>query len=149
MNSWNGKSKLNTKKGRYAASKVKAFSVLGELPGGQYLSVRQLCLWSGIGYFSLARALPNWVRWEYVSRFPTVGIGEGDFQYKILSKGRSWQKLALEHLPNALIFIEELNRWQHSISQEKYEQMLQLKFKDFVAELNRMIKESRMPKKNP
>jgi hypothetical protein len=45
--------------------------------------------------------------------------------------------------------MEELDRWQRSISQEKYEQMLQLKFKDFVAELNRMIKASRMPRKNP
>ena len=148
MSHFSGKSKLSTKRGDYGRSKVLAFSVLESLQPNQYLSVRQLCLQAGIGYYSLGRALPNWIRWQYVTRFPTLVIGQGDFQYKILVRGRSWQKLALEYLPNAPIFIEDLNRWQHSISQEKYEQMLKLKFKDFVAELNRMIKTNRMPQKN-
>ena len=149
MSEFNGKSRLSTKRGDYGRSKLLVFAVLESLPPNEYLSVRQLCLQAGIGYYSLGRALPNWIRWEYVTRFPTSAIGEGDFAYKILSKGKSWQKLALEYLPNAPIFMEELDRWQRSISQEKYEQMLQLKFKDFVAELNRMIKASRMPRKNP
>ena len=147
MKNWDGITKLCKKRGRYGASKIKAFSILEELKPNDHLSVRQLCLWSGLGYYSLARALPNWVRWEYVSRLPTTRIGEGDYAYKILEKGRAWRKLALAQLPNAPTFMEELNHWQHSISQEKYEQMLKLKFKDFVAELNRMIKTCRMPNK--
>jgi hypothetical protein len=148
MSDFNGKSRLSTKRGDYGRSKLLAFAVLESLQPNEYLSVRQLCLQAGIGYYSLGRALPNWIRWEYVTRFPTSVIGQGDFAYKILSKGKSWQKLAREHLPNAQPFMEGLNCWQHSISQEKYEKMLKLKFKDFVAELDQMIKASRNPKIN-
>ena len=108
MRNWNGITKLSTKRGRYGSSKLKAFTVLAGIPEKQYLSVRQLCLMSGIDYHSLARALPKWVRWEYVARYPTTSIGEGDFMYRILAKGRSWLKLALAQLPNAHIFIAEL-----------------------------------------
>ncbi len=146
MSEFKGISKLSNKRGDYGRSKLLAFAVLESLQPNEYLSVRQLCLQAGIGYFSLGRALPNWTRWEYITRFPTSVIGQGDYAYKILSKGKSWQKLALEHLPNAPIFMEELNRWQRSMSQEKYEEMLQLKFKYFVAELNRLIKINRMSK---
>ncbi len=34
MNHWNGITKLASKRGRYGASKLKAFSVLARLPGG-------------------------------------------------------------------------------------------------------------------
>jgi len=140
MSDWKGKSKLSRKKGRYGCSKVKGFTVLQELPADQYLSVRQLCLWSGIGYYSLARALPKWITWEYVSRFPTTDIGEGDYMYKILEKGRSWQKLALEQLPNAPVFLQELRNWhQQVMTPEIYEKMRRLKFKDFTSELDGLI----------
>jgi len=123
---------------------VKGFTVLQELPAGQYLSVRQLSLWSGIGYYSLARALPKWVTWEYVSRCPTTGIGEGDYMYKILEKGRSWRKLALEQLPNAPVFLQELENWHQQVMKpETYEKMRRLKFKEFTSELDQLIKKFR------
>jgi hypothetical protein len=108
---------------------------------GHYLSVRQLCLLTGIGYYSLARALPKWVTWEYVARFPTIEIGEGDYAYKVLEKGRSWRQLALEQLPNARIFLDELYYWRKLVmTSDRYERMRQLKFNDFVSELDRLIK---------
>jgi hypothetical protein len=120
---------------------VKGFSVLEELKPNEYLSVRQLCLLTGIGYYSLARALPRWVTWEYVSRFPTADIGEGDYAYKVLEKGREWQKLALAQLPNAQVFLEELSKWQHQVmTPETYQKMRRLKFINFTSELDRLIK---------
>jgi hypothetical protein len=144
MKNWDGVTKLSKKRGRYGASKLKGFSVLEELEQKEYLSVRQLCLCTGIGYYSLARALPNWVRWEYVSRVPTTGIGEGDYAYGVLEKGRAWQKLAVAQLPNAQVFLEELNKWQLQVmTPEAYQKMRKLKFKDFISALDRMIKNFR------
>jgi len=141
MSDWKGKSKLSKKKGRYGCSKMKGFMVLQELPERRYMSVRQLCLWTGISYYSLARALPNWVRWQYTARQPTVAIGEGDYCYCILAKGRSWRQLALEQLPNARIFLDELYYWRKLVmTSDRYERMRQLKFNDFVSELDRLIK---------
>ena len=141
MKNWNGITKLSTKRGRYGASKLKAFSVLVKLPPKHYLSVRQLCLMSGIGYYSLARALPKWVRWEYVARYPTTVIGEGDYMYRLLAKGRSWLELALVQLPNANLFITELQTWQHDIMYPaRYEAYRKLPFDEFVSRLHELVK---------
>ena len=140
MKNWDGITKLSTKRGRYGASKFKAFSILAELPPKHYLSVRKLCLMSGIGYYSLARALPRWTRWEYVARYPTTFIGQGDYMYRLLAKGKSWLALALMQLPNANIFKHELERWQIHIAPEWNEYMA-LPFEDFVKRLHDKILE--------
>jgi len=140
---WDGKSKLSSKRGRYGSSKVKAFTVLARIPEKHYLSVRQLCLLTGIDYYSLARALPKWVKWGYVTRYPTVSIGEGDYMYRLLSKGRSWLSLALEYLPNANKFIEELEFWQREIiNQARFEEYRTLPFNEFVARLHELVRVS-------
>jgi hypothetical protein len=147
MKHWDGITKLIRKRGRYGSSKVKAFSVLVGIPEKQYLSVRQLCLLSGIDYYSLARALPKWVRWEYVARYPTTVIGEGDFAYRILAKGRSWLKLALAQLPNAPTFSRELENWQTKVMyQSRFEQFRALPFNEFVAGLHELVKANRSTK---
>ncbi len=141
MKHWDGITKLSIKRGRYGASKLKAFSVLVEIPAKHYLSVRQLCLMSGIGYYSLARALPKWVRWEYVARYPTTSIGEGDYMYQLLAKGRSWLKLALAQLPNAHIFTKELETWQSEIMYPvRFEEYRTLPFNDFILRLHELVK---------
>ena len=148
MKHWDGVTKLSTKRGRYGASKLKAFSVLDRIPAKHYLSVRQLCLTSGIDYYSLARALLKWVRWEYVARYPTTSIGEGDYMYQILTKGRSWLKLALAQLPNARIFTTELQTWQRDVMYPaRYEEYRVLSFNDFVAQLHELVKANNSPKK--
>ena len=140
MRKWNGITKLSTKRGKYGSSKLKAFRVLSNMPANYYLPIRQLCLMSGIDYYSLGRALPKWVRWEYVARYPTTSIGEGDYMYRLLAKGRSWLNIAITQLPNAHIFIEELERWQDKIMYpERYEEFLTLPFYDFVARLHELV----------
>jgi hypothetical protein len=148
VKNWDGVTKLSIKRGRYGASKVKAFNVLKDLPADQYLSVRQLCLWTGIDYFSIARALSNWTRWEYVARYPTTSIGEGDYSYRLLARGRSWLQLALSQLPNAPIFIEELSYWQREVIADKFARMRGLKFKNFVSELHALVQANRSSKTN-
>ena len=148
MKYWDGITKLSTKRGRYGASKLKAFSVLAKLPAKHYLPVRQLCLQSGIGYYSLARALPKWARWEYVARYPTASIGEGDYMYQLLVKGRSWLKLALAQLPNAHIFIAELEKWQTiTVYPARFEEYRALPFNEFVAGLHELVKANNSLKK--
>ena len=135
MKNWNGITKLTTKRGRYGASKFKAFSVLVELPPKHYLSVRKLCLMSGIGYYSLARALPRWTHWEYVARYPTTVIGQGDYMYRLLVKGKSWLDLAIEQLPNANLFKQELEQWQIHIA-PRWDEYMTLPFEDFIKRLH-------------
>lgn len=148
MKHWDGTTKLTTKRGRYGASKVKAFSVLDGIPAKHYLSVRQLCLSTGIDYYSLARALPKWVRWEYVARYPTTSIGEGDYMYQLLAKGRSWLKLALAQLPNAHIFMEELNTWRSvTMSPDRFQEYRDLPFSRFVAGLHELVRTNSSLKK--
>jgi hypothetical protein len=104
---------------------------------------------SGIGYYSLARALPKWVRWEYVARYPTTAIGEGDYMYQLLAKGRSWLKLALAQLPNAHVFTTELQTWQRDVMYPaKYEEYRALSFTDFVARLHELVKANNSLKKH-
>ena len=141
MKHWDGITKLASKRGRYGASKLKAFTVLAGIPPTHYLSVRQLCLMSGIDYYSLARALPKWVRWEYVARYPTIAIGEGDFMYMLLTKGHSWLRLAQAQLPNAHIFTKELEVWQKEIMHPtRFAQFRALPFNQFVEGLHELVK---------
>lgn len=147
MNFWNGITKLTTKRGRYGCSKLKAFSILNRMAPDQYLPVRQLCLMSGIDYYSLGRALPKWTRWEYVARYPTTSIGEGDYMYQLSAKGKSWLKLALAQLPNANIFVKELETWQKDVMVPAvFSEYRSLPFNDFVARLHGLVKANNGPK---
>jgi hypothetical protein len=147
MKHWNGITKLSTKRGRYGASKLKAFSVLAAIPVKHCLSVRQLCLLSGIDYFSLGRSLPKWIRWEYVARYPTTAIGEGDYMYQLLAKGRSWLDLAMEQLPNSAIFAKELETWRNEVmTPNRFNEMRSLSFKEFVGQLHELIKAKQIKK---
>jgi hypothetical protein len=148
MKRWNRISRLASKRGRYGRSKLRAFTVLARVPPKHYLSVRQLCLLSGIDYYSLARALPRWVVWEYVARYPTTAIGEGDFMYQLLVKGKSWLKLALVQLPNARIFTKELETWQTVVMHPtRFEEYRTLPFNDFILRLHELVKANNSPKK--
>lgn len=141
MNRWDGITKLTAKRGRYGSSKLKAFNVLNTISAHHFLSARALCLMSGIGYYSLGRALSNWVRWHYVARYPTTAIGEGDYMYQLLPKGRSWLKLALAQLPNAHLFIAELQTWQRDVmSPARYQEYSKMPFDDFVEKLHKLVK---------
>ncbi|MDD5702931.1 MAG: hypothetical protein PHU23_12880, partial [Dehalococcoidales bacterium] len=131
------KSKLCTKRGRYGSSKLKAFTVLANLLPKRYITTRQLCLSTGIDYYSLARALPRWIRYEYVSRQPTAIIGEGDFQYRLLPHGRSWLNLAVDNLPNTPMFLNELKTWQNEIMpSDRFSEFMTLPFNVFVTRLH-------------
>ena len=144
VSTFTGKSKLSTKQGRYGSSKLKAFTVLASLKPGYFLSVRQLCLSSGIDYYTLGRALPRWVNWDYVARYPTSSIGEGDFMYKLLSRGASWLELAKRHLPNAEALLYELEYWQTEvITSELYAELLSEHFAPFVARIHKLSVDNR------
>ena len=145
---WNGITKLTTKRGRYAVRKFKAFSILAELPAGYYCSVRELCLASGLTYYSLARALPNWVLWDYVTRYPMTECGQGDYMYRLLPHGRSWFRLAMVQLPNANLFRRELEIWRNQVMDKAmYESLLTLPFNDFVTQLHELVKASDISQK--
>lgn len=129
--------KLLIKRGKYGRSKVKAFTVLSQDPG-QWLSSRELCLWSGIGYRSLARALPKWYTWEYVSRRPCTTYGLGDYEYKLQARGREWLAIARAELPNYGRFISELMAWQAHI-RPKWTEFMAMPFHKFVDSLHEAV----------
>jgi hypothetical protein len=62
----------------------------------------------------------------------------------MLAKAQSWLKLAVTELPNATVFLVELNKWQYQVmTPDMYEKMRKLKFADFTSELDRLIKKFR------
>lgn len=130
-------SKLTTKRGKYGSSKVKAFTVL--LKEGRWLSARELCLYTGIKYRSLARALPRWYAFEYVTRQPILQFGKGDYEYKLLARGKSWLRLAEANLPNYELFIRELTAWRASLTAKSIEGYMSLGFLPFVNALDKAL----------
>ncbi|MFC1952453.1 hypothetical protein ACFLV8_02270 [Chloroflexota bacterium] len=135
-------SKLQIKRGRYGSSKVKAFSVLNK----GVLTARQLCVLTGIGYYSLARALPRWTRFEYVARDPI--LYGGFYEYALTAKARMWLRLAAQYLPNYALFVQELNTWQDNLAEPTINLLMRMRFNDFTQELDFMVKEfqENMPK---
>lgn len=130
-------SKLTTKRGKYGKSKVKAFFVL--LAQGGWLSSRSLCLYTGIKYRSLARALPRWYGFAYVNRQPCLIMGQGDYEYILLSRGRDWLRLAEARLPNYKLFISELKAWQATLDSKTIQRYLSMGFLPFVSGLDDAI----------
>ena len=129
-------SKLRTKRGAYGRSKVKAFTVL-QNNHGQWLSTRFLCVSTGIPYHSLARHLPRWWDFGYITRQPYVGLG--DYEYHVLEKAYTWLALARTELPNAKLFLSELSEWQEAI-QPDFDKMMALPFTKFIPAYAKAIK---------
>lgn len=130
-------SKLEVKRGKYGCSKVKGFAVLGSHGSGLWMPARQLCVYTGIGYYSLARTLPRWVRFGYVIRRPIL-FG-GDYEYHLEAKGRAWLRLAVQYLPNYLLFMDDLRKWQSRLTDEGISDLLRLGFVPFTSKLEDMI----------
>ena len=126
-------SKLTQKRGKYGKSKVKAFFSLEEA-NGRWITARELCLLTGIGYRSLGTALPRWVGFGYVVRQPHLAFGQGDYEYKLLTKGKTWLKLAAGNLPNFPAFRQEQKAWQELV-ESSFTHLLSLGFVYFVEEL--------------
>ena len=127
-------SKLELKRGRYGASKAKAFTVLSD---GMWYPARQLCILTGIGYHSLGRTLSRWVNFDYVSRRPIL-LG-GDWEYSLTAKGKKWLRLAALYLPNYRLFMAELKAWQANLASETINELMSMGFIPFVAMLDGMI----------
>lgn len=127
-------SRLIYKRGRYGKTKCKAFKVLSSLPKGKYLDTRQLCIYSGIPYGTLASALFRWTDYGYVKRSINLGYG-GDYLYRITGKGKSWLELARQFLPNYQVFANELTTWRNSLTKEYVSKLLHMRFVDFVETL--------------
>ena len=135
-------SKLTTKRGRYGRSKTKAFTVLASLGKDIWVTTRILCIYSGIGYRSLATALPRWYDFEYVDRRVALHTGNGDYEYKLLPRGRSWLRVAERNLPNFRTFIAELEAWQSTLDQKRVLWLMSLGFLLFVAAFDAAIARS-------
>jgi len=132
-------SKLTTKRGKYGRSKTKAFTVLASFEKDIWVTARVLCIYSGIGYRSLATALPRWYGFEYVDRRVALHIGNGDFEYKLLSRGKTWLRVAERNLPNFQLFISELEAWQSTLDEKFVLRLMGLGFLPFVAALDTAI----------
>jgi hypothetical protein len=124
---------LATKRGRYGRSKVIAFQVLSN---GQWVSTRRLCILTGIGYYSLGRALPRWIRFDYVRRRPCTTWRGGDYEYQVTKHGRDWLKIAERDLPSYRVFMGQLMAWQAELRRgDTVEHMLAVPFSEFVSDL--------------
>ncbi len=134
------KSKLASKRGRYGASKVKAFQVLVDFKGW-WLSARLLCFYTGIGYRSLAGTLAKWCRYGYLERRVCAAWATGDYEYQISERGRSWLKVASRDLRNYGLFLSEVAKWQHAMPKEKDAELLRLPFLSFVSVLDEVIRQ--------
>lgn len=134
-------SRLRTKRGRYGASKLKAFTVL-ETAKPDYFSTRALCILTGIKYYSLARHLARWCGYRYVKRSVCTEFGEGDYQYAIARSGEDWLELAINDLPNATLFLKELNDWNKFI-EPSYKELMALPFKQFTHKLDELIESTK------
>ncbi len=64
--------------------------------------------------------------------------GEGDYEYKLLAKGKSWLALAKAELPNARKFQAELKSWRESLP-VLGSGLLELPFNSFVSELHYLV----------
>ncbi len=121
---------LSTRRGKYGQRKFKAFALLYEATlEGRWLSARQLCILTGLRYYSLGRALPNWTRWGYVSRRVN---GEGVFIYQLLPYGAGWLWAAKAQLPNATLFERQLKQWQEEHDLAERSRLMSLSFVEFV-----------------
>ena len=129
-------SKLRTKRGAYGRSKVKAFTIF-QGNHGHWLSARFLCVSTGIPYHSLARHLPRWWDFGYVTRQPCVW--QGDYEYHATEKACTWLAIARTELPNAKQFLSELSEWQKTI-QPDFDKMMTLPFTKFITAYAKAIK---------
>lgn len=129
-------SRLRTKRGAYGRSKVKAFTILRNNQG-HWLSTRYLCVATGIPYHSLARHLPRWWDFGYVTRQPCVGLG--DYEYHATEKAYTWLKLARTELPNANLFLRELSEWRKVIEPD-FDKLLAMPFTKFIQAYAEAIK---------
>jgi hypothetical protein len=129
-------SKLRIKRGAYGRSKAKAFTIF-QNNHGHWLSTRFLCVSTGIPYHSLARHLPRWWDFGYITRQPCVGLG--DYEYHALEKAYTWLALAKTELPNAKLFLSELSEWQKAI-QTDFDKMMTLPFTKFIPAYEKAIK---------
>jgi hypothetical protein len=128
-------SRLRTKRGAYGRSKVKAFTIL-QNNHGHWLSTRYLCVSTGIPYHSLARHLPRWWDFGYVTRQPCVSLG--DYEYHATDKAYSWLALARTELPNAKLFLSELSEWHKAIEPD-FDKLLAMPFTKFLPAYDKAI----------
>lgn len=111
------KSSLSKRTGTYGKRKYQVFTVLFVLGykygRDNYLSTRELAIYSGIPYRSLTRVLPKWVEWEYVERRPAQSFRKhiGDYEYRLMPHGKSWLDLAKNKLHTRIDFHRELSAW--------------------------------------
>ena len=131
-------SKLSLKRGRYGSSKAKAFTGLSE---NEWLSARQICIVTGIGYYSLGRALPRWVSFGYVIRQPIMIAG--DYEYHLEPKAKKWLRLANSYLPNYSVFMNELKAWRVVLTDDIVGDLMSMSFRSFVSELDNKIRDFR------
>ena len=129
-------SKLRIKRGAYGRSKVKAFTIF-QNNHNDWLSTRYLCVATGIPYHSLARHLPRWWDFGYVTRQPCVGVG--DYEYHATEKAYTWLALARTELPNAKLFLSELSEWHEAIEPD-FDKLLALPFTKFIPAYAKAIK---------
>ena len=129
---------LATRSGKYGFRKFRAFVTFTEYK--PWLTVRQLCLLSGLSYYSLGRALPQWLRWAYVVRQVSTEYGTGDFVYMLTLRGQYWLRIAIAELPNAALWRSQLDAWRLS-TRDDYGKLVSLPFREFVRRLAERIRQ--------
>ena len=125
-------STLKDKTGRYGSLKYKALKTLeARSSAGLNTPMRTWCIISGLGYRSLARHAPRWVRFNYVKRSICDVFGYGDYEYSIAPAGIAWLEYAEANLPMAEQFLEEWRSYFAMITPRMAE-LHALSFKEFV-----------------
>lgn len=120
---------LRERTGIYGKAKLRAFAVL---ENRDWMTSRELILLSGLPYHSISKLLSKWVGFGYLERHLSYKFGTGDYEYRLLSRGRDWLEVARRDLPAAKRFEAELRQWQVTIM-PRLKILLDGKFKDVLA----------------
>lgn len=128
-------SRLSTKRGLYGRNKVRGFTTLSE--SIRPVPARQLVVFSGASYYSLAGALSWWCDCEYVDREPTPGFTE--YSYILSGKGRAWLRIAAGAMPNYQAFIDDMADWRR-VNACQFERWISLPFSVFIIEYTEAVK---------
>ena len=66
-------------------------------------------------------------------------MGRGDYQYKLMARGKGWLKVAEANLPNFKLFMGELAAWQATLDSATIQRYLDMGFLPFVSSLDNAI----------
>ena len=141
-------SSLSRRYGSYGSTKYK---ILLALKSAQvthsrqvYIAKKVLCVYTGVGYYSLGKRLSDFVNWGYITSRPCLSPGYGATEYRIERKGLRWLELAQQFLPSAGKFHAEYVEQARLANSLGIGFFVELPFKEFLVEVEFITSEVKL-----